>query len=294
LTGLDWAHVGHVAIQRAKVIAFSITSVDSLTTMGGLAIVLAIEVLVLGYRKSSLYRLLHPSRSARTDMFWTLLKVLGLNSIILAAISLGLTVAATRVADKLIGFHVLDRIHNPILRCALFLVGTDFVGYWVHRGRHHIPWWWELHKAHHSATEFNALTTNRGHPFDGVAIVVSSAFPFAMLGGSVGDYVPWLLLLAVHSGLTHSMLPWRWGWFGRYLVYPPTGHRVHHSALPEHRDKNFAGIFPIWDHLFGTYYDGEINAEVGVDDNYQNEKGLWFDLVESARRALRTLRRRST
>jgi sterol desaturase/sphingolipid hydroxylase (fatty acid hydroxylase superfamily) len=88
------------------------------------------------------------------------------------------------------------------------------------------------------------------------------------------------------------MLPWRWGWFGKYVVYPPTGHRVHHSALPEHRDKNFAGIFPIWDHLFGTYYQGEdINEEVGVDDNYQNVRGLWYDMVESARRALRTLRR---
>ena len=29
-------------------------------------------------------------------------------------------------------------------------------------------------------------------------------------------------------------------------------HRVHHSVLIEHRDKNFSAYFPIWDVIFGT------------------------------------------
>lgn len=290
---IDWAHIGSVVANRAQMTAKAIVSVESLTTVGGLVVVWIIEVIVMGWPKSSLYRLLRFSRSARTDVFWTILKILGLNGIILAALSLGLTVASTRAADKFFGFHVLDRVHNPALRCVLYLIGADFVGYWVHRGRHGFGWWWEFHKAHHSATEFNALTTNRGHPFDGVAIITASAVPLALLGGSIGDFVPWLTILAVHAGLTHSMLPWRWGWFGKYVIFPPMGHRVHHSPLPEHRDKNFGGVFPIWDHVFGTYYMGEsINEDVGVDDNYQNSRGLWFDMVESTRRSIRTITRR--
>src|SRR5205807_714592 len=30
-------------------------------------------------------------------------------------------------------------------------------------------------------------------------------------------------------------------------------HRILHSRQPEHRDKNFAAFFPVWDLLFGTY-----------------------------------------
>jgi sterol desaturase/sphingolipid hydroxylase (fatty acid hydroxylase superfamily) len=289
-----WERVQHAAAERAKDIALSVTQPDALTMVAGVAIVIAIEVAVMGYPRSTLYRLLHPTRSTRTDIFWTLLKLFGLNAITLAAVSLGLTVVATRLASKVAGFHLLDRIENPYLRTAFFLVATDFVGYWVHRARHQIPWWWEFHKAHHAATEFNGITANRGHPFDGVAIVVASAIPFALLGGSIGHYVPWLTILAVHSSLTHSALPWSWGWFGKYVLYSPIGHRIHHSANEAHRDTNFAGIFPIWDHLFGTHYQGdEINEDVGVDDNYQNQKGLWFDMVESTRRALATVRRRS-
>ena len=63
------------------------------------------------------------------------------------------------------------------------------------------------------------------------------------------------------------MLPWQWGWFGRYVLYSPMGHR-----------------------MFGTYYKGDvINQEVGVEDNYQNTRGLLFALTESTRRAWRAL-----
>ena len=36
------------------------------------------------------------------------------------------------------------------------------------------------------------------------------------------------------------------------LVNSPQWHRIHHSAMPEHRDKNFASLLPLWDILFGT------------------------------------------
>jgi sterol desaturase/sphingolipid hydroxylase (fatty acid hydroxylase superfamily) len=30
--------------------------------------------------------------------------------------------------------------------------------------------------------------------------------------------------------------------------------QTYHSYLPQHLDKNFVAVFPIWDILFGTYY----------------------------------------
>ena len=284
--GASWAGVWTLGLGGLQVLQHRIVSMGTATMLAGVGIVLAIEVAVLGYKNSSVYRLLHPSLSTRTDIIWFAVKLLGLQGVVFGAASLGLTVATGRLAEKHFGFHVLTHIENPVLRILVFALVSDFLDYWVHRARHQFGWWWEFHKSHHSAVEFNAITSARGHPFDGVAMVFTTAIPVALLGGSMGDSVWVLTISAVHSGLTHSILPWDWGWFGRYVIYPPTGHRIHHSPLPEHTDKNFGGIFVVWDWLFGTYYKGDsLNETVGVNDNYQNIHGLGFDLVESYRRA---------
>jgi sterol desaturase/sphingolipid hydroxylase (fatty acid hydroxylase superfamily) len=36
------------------------------------------------------------------------------------------------------------------------------------------------------------------------------------------------------------------------VLNSPQWRRIHHSAMPEHRDKNFASLLPLWDILFGT------------------------------------------
>ena len=33
----------------------------------------------------------------------------------------------------------------------------------------------------------------------------------------------------------------------------PSHHRVHHGIDPQYVDRNYAGIFIVWDRLFGTY-----------------------------------------
>jgi sterol desaturase/sphingolipid hydroxylase (fatty acid hydroxylase superfamily) len=44
-----------------------------------------------------------------------------------------------------------------------------------------------------------------------------------------------------------------WGPF-RTVVASPRFHRWHHTDETAARDKNFAGLLPMWDILFGTYY----------------------------------------
>lgn len=262
------------------------TSTESLGLVIAAAIVIAIEIGVLGYRKSTLARLLRPSRTARTDIFWFVASLLGVTSLLCAIFSLGLSVFATRAATKYLSIGVLSYVASPALHVFLYLVATDFVGYWIHRISHRTRWWWELHKLHHSATEFNVLTTARNHPLDSAAIAIAKAAPLAILGGSTGESLAVLVILGAHACLSHSMLPWSWGWFGKYVVRSPIGHRIHHSPMAVHFDTNFAGIFPVWDWMFGTLYTGdEINEEVGVDESYHNVRGLPYDVLESTRRA---------
>ena len=51
----------------------------------------------------------------------------------------------------------------------------------------------------------------------------------------------------------HANLDWDWGPLRSFLV-SPRFHRWHHTSEEEARDKNFAGLLPLWDILFGTYY----------------------------------------
>ena len=57
-------------------------------------------------------------------------------------------------------------------------------------------------------------------------------------------------------------------WPFKYLMTWPDYHRVHHSRAPEHHNKNFTIIFPVWDILFGTAHfvrNGE-NIKTGLTD----------------------------
>ncbi|WP_147694455.1 sterol desaturase family protein, partial [Vogesella mureinivorans] len=41
-------------------------------------------------------------------------------------------------------------------------------------------------------------------------------------------------------------------WF-EAVMNTPSHHRVHHATNPRYLDRNYAGVFIIWDKLFGTF-----------------------------------------
>jgi sterol desaturase/sphingolipid hydroxylase (fatty acid hydroxylase superfamily) len=63
------------------------------------------------------------------------------------------------------------------------------------------------------------------------------------------------------------------------VIATPVFHRWHHSRQAEAMDKNFAGLFPIWDILFGTYYmpRGKMPEDFGVSGDFPQDmpRQLW-------------------
>ena len=51
--------------------------------------------------------------------------------------------------------------------------------------------------------------------------------------------------------LAHTNVRAGYGFFSLFITGPQY-HRIHHSNHPEHIDKNFAQLFPLWDVIFGT------------------------------------------
>jgi sterol desaturase/sphingolipid hydroxylase (fatty acid hydroxylase superfamily) len=83
----------------------------------------------------------------------------------------------------------------------------------------------------------------------------------------------------------HANVGWSFGPLGRLLACPRF-HRWHHTSAVEGRDKNFAGVFPLWDVLFGTYFApaGRAPTAFGAGDE-PVPAGLWRQLAYPFRRA---------
>ncbi|MCH8488605.1 MAG: sterol desaturase family protein [Oceanicaulis sp.] len=136
----------------------------------------------------------------------------------------------------------------------LCFVLDDFVYYWSHRFAHTVRWWWADHVVHHSSQHYN-LTTALRQPwlnpltfkfiFFGSWLVLIG-FPVAMVA-FVGA------LNLVYQFWIHTETVRRLPAPIEYVFNTPSHHRVHHAVNPRYLDRNYAGVFIIWDRLFGTF-----------------------------------------
>ena len=129
----------------------------------------------------------------------------------------------------------------------------DLCYYWFHRAGHVVGLFWASHVVHHQSEEFN-LTTALRQPGTGDFFGWIFYMPVALSG------VPVLVFGAVgvaqlfYQFWPHTRLIGKMGVFDR-LVQTPSNHRVHHAQNDQYLDKNYVGVFMIWDHIFGTYQD---------------------------------------
>ena len=152
----------------------------------------------------------------------------------------------------------------------------DLINYATHYAQHKVPLLWQFHKVHHSAEVMHPLSNFREHPVDNFAYKITVGLAYGAMWGVTVElfgYLPDLPALLgvpliyfafnlVAYNLRHSHIWLRWP--GRWsMVFPsPAHHHVHHSRHPEHIDKNFAFVFPVWDVIFGTYYMPDDNRDV--------------------------------
>lgn len=158
---------------------------------------------------------------------------------------------------------------------AFYIVG-DLIAWTAHYLQHKIPILWEFHKVHHSAEVMHPMSNGREHPVDNLLYKASLGLgygAFIGLGVNILGYtpnmpsvfgVPVLMFLfnLVGYNLRHSHIWLRWPGVWSKVFPSPAHHHVHHSCHPEHFDKNFAFMFPLWDVLFGTYIMPEDNKDV--------------------------------
>lgn len=149
------------------------------------------------------------------------------------------------------GFGPLGRLPGWAQAPGILLV-SDFVDYWTHRGLHRGRWW-RIHAIHHSPEEMNWISSSRVHPLNDLITRSCQLLPVIALGFSAVSVMTVVPLVAFYVMFLHSNVKWGFGPL-RWVLVSPAYHRWHHTSDREGIDKNFAGIFPIWDLLFGTAY----------------------------------------
>ncbi len=196
-----------------------------------------------GFSTDLLYFFLAPAMRAVTR--WVILvPVLGL-------VLTGITTLPELKNGLYHGFGPLGQ-QPPWLQAFEVLVLVDFIGYWTHRAFHSSRGW-RIHAIHHSSEELDWIASARVHPLNELVNRLAQATPVLMLGFDPKVTLaaaPFLTLYAI--GL-HANLDWDFGPL-RKVIASPVFHRWHHSRESEALNKNFAGLFPLWDLLFGTFH----------------------------------------
>lgn len=205
-------------------------------------------------------------RAIRTDVVYTLIHKLGLMRI-------GLFFSLDPLFDlafgklRLVGFDgwQLDRLWPGVTDIALvsfliYLLVFDFVDYLLHRGQHRYAWWWKLHALHHSQRRMTLWTDNRNHLIDDVLRAAAMVTVAQLIGVGPGQFVAIVAVTQLLESLSHANVRLSFGRWGERLLVSPRFHRLHHGIGVGHESAgpgslgghNFAVLFPLWDHLFGT------------------------------------------
>ncbi|MFG1494985.1 sterol desaturase family protein [Saccharospirillum sp. HFRX-1] len=149
-------------------------------------------------------------------------------------------------------YRLLDIPLNWVT-AALLWVLTDFCFYWFHRASHRVRWLWAAHVTHHSSERMNfstAMRQNATNIFNGGWLVY---VPLAWLGFNPVWIGVCYALSLVYQFFIHTTLVSRLHPMIEWLFNTPSHHRVHHGRNPGYIDRNYGGVFIVFDRCFGTF-----------------------------------------
>jgi alkylglycerol monooxygenase len=164
---------------------------------------------------------------------------------------------------------------NPLTTVILF-IAIDFLWYWYHRAGHEINILWAAHITHHQSEEYNFTLSFR---VSAIQLIIRMFF---WLWLPIIGFDPALTTLIIgingaYQFFIHTRLINKLGFLEKILV-TPSHHRVHHGKNEKYIDKNYGGIFIIWDKLFGTFEKEVEEVQYGITKPMKSHNPIvaWF------------------
>ena len=175
--------------------------------------------------------------------------LMGLGNVAIGLLTKGIALALFYL---LYNFYHLFEIPFVWWSWLLLLFAEDFCYYWFHRISHESRFFWASHVVHHSSKKYNLSTALR-QTWSGGFYTFIFWIPLIILG-----FHPVMVLVQMSVSLIYQywihteMIGKMPKWF-ELIFNTPSHHRVHHATNPQYLDRNHAGVFIIWDRLFGTF-----------------------------------------
>jgi len=183
------------------------------------------------------------------------------------------------VLSKLALFDIerswFDASVGGVLLWILAAVLWDFCYYWNHRLGHAISILWAAHAVHHQSEDYNLSTALRQ---TSTSFLFSWIFyvPLFLIGFPADVLITVAAVNLIYQFWVHTQQIRRLGVLDRIFV-TPSNHRVHHAQNERYIDKNYGGIFVLWDRLFGTFIEESDDEPVifGVRKPLGNWNPFW-------------------
>ena len=151
-----------------------------------------------------------------------------------------------------LAYFAFFEIEITWLSIAGCVVLADLAYYWEHRFSHRVGLAWATHSVHHSSPYFNISVAYRFGPMDGfwglffhLPLILMGFNPFVVFFSQ--------MFVQMYQTVLHTESIGKLPGFIEAVMNTPSHHRVHHGSNDAYLDKNYGGIFIIWDRIFGSF-----------------------------------------
>jgi sterol desaturase/sphingolipid hydroxylase (fatty acid hydroxylase superfamily) len=168
------------------------------------------------------------------------------------------------------------KIDYSVWSFVILFILYDLCYYWAHRVSHEINLLWSGHVVHHQSEEYNLSVALRQSWLQSLftfwlyiplALMGFDTFMLAWVSAINLTYQFW-----IHTELVNKM------GVLEYVMNTPSHHRVHHGRNPKYIDKNYAGVFIVWDMMFGTFKWEEERPVYGITKPLNSWNPIWANL----------------
>ena len=202
----------------------------------------------------------------RGKLNWRLMADSGTNLVTFAAyLLISYTIFYSLYGTIFYGAHEfalfeIETTWASILVCILL---ADLSYYWGHRFMHRVGMAWATHEVHHSSPNFNLSVAYRFGPLDDAWPILFDVWLVIIGFDPLVAFFCSLFVLQYQTFL-HTEVVKKLPRPIEFIMNTPSHHRVHHGSNPEYLDRNFAGMFIIWDRMFGTFAEERAPVEYGL------------------------------
>ncbi|QCB53182.1 sterol desaturase family protein [Sphingopyxis sp. PAMC25046] len=174
----------------------------------------------------------------------------------------------SQVAGALVGAAVIG-MAVWVYQFRLFDIGIEFSTWWwawilcfflddlayyaFHRSAHRVRWFWASHVIHHSSQHYNLSTALRQTWTGFFSLGFIFRLPLFLIGFPPAMVFFCAGLNLIYQFWIHTEAIGRMPRWFEAVMNTPSHHRVHHGVNPRYLDANYAGVFIIWDRMFGSF-----------------------------------------